>query len=179
MKNFFNLLFHFKWKELLVNPTDDGFIQFFRFIFVGGFATLVDIGVGWLFDKYVFLSDWVIFGIVIPHDVLSVAVGFIFGLVTNYFLSIIWVFRRDDINRVLEFLSFAIIGIVGLLIKSGVVWVLGNFLTDNTNGSWQFLLKSFIGTMIAFIWNFAARKIFIYNKPGKKKNQEEELKENN
>ena len=110
----------------MVEPTDDGFIQFFRFIFVGGSATLVDIFTGWLFVTYIIKSDVSFFGLFsLSRDVLSVAVGFLIGLVVNYILSILWVFKRKDINRVAEFTSFAVIGIIGLLIKSGVVAAMG------------------------------------------------------
>ena len=126
MKHFFYLLFHFKFRELMVEPTDDGFIQFFRFIFVGGSATLVDIVTGWLFVTYVFHNDINVFGLfTLTRDVLSVAIGFIIGLVVNYILSILWVFKRNDINRAAEFASFTVIGIVGLFIKSGVVAAMG------------------------------------------------------
>ena len=109
MKHFFDLLFHFKFRELMVEPTDDGFIQFFRFIFVGGSATLVDIFTGWLFVTYIIKSDVSFFGLFsLSRDVLSVAVGFLIGV--------------------------------------------------------PFIVKSIAGTLIAFIWNFAARKLFIYNK---------------
>lgn len=163
MKHFFDLLFHFKFRELMVEPTDDGFIQFFRFIFVGGSATLVDIFTGWLFVTYIIKSDVNFFGLFsLSRDVLSVAVGFLIGLVVNYILSILWVFKRKNINRVAEFTSFAVIGIVGLFIKSGVVAAMGLVLPQQDGV--PFIIKSIAGTLIAFIWNFAARKLFIYNK---------------
>lgn len=166
MKHFLNLLIHFKFKELMVEPTDDGFIQFFRFIFVGGTATLVDIFTGWLFVTYVIHSDINILGLfTLTRDVLSVAIGFIIGLVVNYILSILWVFKRNDINRAAEFASFTVIGIIGLFIKSGVVAAMGLILTQ-ADGI-PFIIKSVAGTLIAFIWNFAARKIFIYGKKAK------------
>lgn len=166
MKHFFYLLFHFKFRELMVEPTDDVFIQFFRFIFVGGSATLVDIVTGWLFVTYVFHNDINVFGLfTLTRDVLSVAIGFIIGLVVNYILSILWVFKRNDINRAAEFASFTVIGIVGLFIKSGVVAAMGLVLPQ-ADGV-PFIIKSVAGTLIAFIWNFAARKIFIYGRKPK------------
>lgn len=167
MKHFFYLLFHFKFRQLMIEPTDDGFIQFFRFIFVGGSATLVDIFAGWLFVTYVFHSDINLGLFTLSRDVLSVAVGFIIGLVVNYILSILWVFKRKDINRVAEFTSFVIIGIVGLFIKSGVVAAM-SLVLPRQDGI-PFIIKSVAGTLIAFIWNFAARKIFIYGKSTDKK----------
>lgn len=162
MKHFFHLLFRGKFRELLIEPTDDGFIQFFRFIFVGGTATLVDIGSGWLFFHFVFHENIYLGLFTLSRDVISAAIGFIFGLIVNYILSILWVFQRNDINRVKEFTAFAIIGIVGLLIKSGVIALMG-LAVPQQNGT-LFLLKSICGTIIAFLWNFTARKLFIYRK---------------
>lgn len=162
MKHLLYLLFHGKFHELMVEPTNDGFIQFFRFIFVGGSATLVDIGTGWLFFTFVFKKELDLGLFTLSRDVISAAVGFILGLVVNYILSILWVFRRKDINRVGEFAAFAVIGLVGLFIKSGIIALMGLFIYEQTG--LLFLIKSFCGTMVAFIWNFTARKLLIYNR---------------
>ena len=159
---FWDHLIHFRKDKLVVEVTENSFTQFFRVIFVGGTATAVDIGSGWLFFRFVFLHNWTLGGFTLTRDVLAAAVGFLLGLVVNYVLSVLWVFVRKDINRVKEFLSFAVIGLVGLLIKSGCMMLLGLVIPQQNGG--LFLLKSFIGTMIAFVWNFTARKVFIYNR---------------
>ena len=166
VRHFFSLLFHGKFRELLLEPTDDGFIQFFRFLFVGGAATLVDIGVGWLFFHYVFLADLPLFGLTVTRDVQSTAVGFLFGLVINYFLSIKWVFRKANVDRTKEFLAFAAIGLVGLCVKSGTIALLGLALPAQTD--LLHLFKSVIGTLTALVWNFAARKLLLYTDHSKK-----------
>lgn len=160
MRRFLSLLFHGRFRELLLEPTDDGFIQFFRFLFVGGAATLVDIGAGWLFFHFCRPADWTVCGLTISGGVQSTAVGFLFGLVANYFLSILWVFRKANVNRVVEFLSFAAIGLVGLLVKSVTFSLLGFLLPGD--GDWAYLVKSVGGTLTALIWNFAARKLLLY-----------------
>ena len=45
MKEFFELLKIFDLKGIFVNPTQNGFLQFFRYLFVGGIATIVDWGI--------------------------------------------------------------------------------------------------------------------------------------
>ena len=42
MREFFSLLFHGRMKALFLEPTTNSFIQFFRYLFVGGLATVVD-----------------------------------------------------------------------------------------------------------------------------------------
>ena len=70
-------------KGLFVGKTDNTFIQFFRYCFVGGFAFLVDFGV------LTFLVE--VFGV--PH-VAAATISFIAGLATSYVLSTFWIFRR-------------------------------------------------------------------------------------
>ena len=163
MRHFFSLMIHGRFRELLIDPTDDGFIQFFRFLFVGGTATLIDMAAGWAFFHFVFLTDLPLGAWMLTRDTLSSAVGFLFGLVANYVLSILWVFRKPDANRLVEFLAFAAIGLVGLLVKSGTVALVGLVLTAQTD--LFFLIKSAIGTLVAMIWNFAARKLLLYRTP--------------
>jgi len=163
VRHFFSLLIHGRFRELLIDPTDDGFIQFFRFLFVGGTATLIDMAAGWAFFHFVFLADLPLGAWILTRDTLSSAVGFLFGLVANYVLSILWVFRKPDANRVVEFLAFAAIGLVGLLVKSGTVALVGLVLTAQTD--LFFLIKSAVGTLVAMIWNFAARKLLLYRTP--------------
>ena len=163
MKNFINLLIHFKFKELFVDDTDDGFIQFFRFCFVGGVATIADMGTGVVVRNL--LPDTIAwdFGLfTLTLDAIAGASGFIIGLVVNYLISIAWVFKRKDINRVKEFTVFAIIGIIGLCINTGVMEALGLWLTANNN--WMFLFKKLIATFVTLIWNFTGRKLILYRK---------------
>ncbi len=168
MKEFLNLLFHFNTKALFVDPTQNGFVQFFRFVFVGGIATVVDILVAtasyeWLGLKALSLS-------LLGFDgglLLANALGFTVGLITNYSLSIVWVFRHQNINRVKEFLSFTVIGLMGLAIKLITVALLERFVFNMNSVFMGFLpmvtLVASIGTLVAFIWNFLARKLFLYS----------------
>ena len=164
MKNFLYLLFHLKLKELFVEDTDDGFIQFFRFCFVGGAATVVDMAVGVLF-RNILPSDFILnLGFfTLSLDAVSGAFGFVAGLVTNYLISISWVFKRNDINRVKEFIIFAVIGIIGLFINTGVMEILGKLIAKESN--LLFIVKKIIATLVTMIWNFAGRKLILYRNP--------------
>lgn len=168
MKEFFKLFLCFDTKALFVTPTNNGFVQFFRFVFVGGIATVVDILVAtaayeWLGLKSLSLS-------LLGFDgglLLANALGFTVGLITNYCLSIVWVFRHQNINRVKEFLSFTAIGLMGLAIKLLTVGLLERFVFNMNALFLGFLpmvtLVASLGTLVAFIWNFLARKLFLYS----------------
>ncbi|HTX61498.1 MAG TPA: GtrA family protein, partial [Methanobacterium sp.] len=99
--------------KILTSKTDKTGIQFFRYLFVGGAAFLVDLA-----SLYI-LTDF--FGI---YYLISAAIAFLLGLVTNYILSISWVFNRRSLdNKTVEFSVFAIIGIIGLGLNELFIWL--------------------------------------------------------
>ena len=150
-----------KIKNLFVGETDNTFVQFFRYIFVGGFATVVD----WGLSAALF---YLIFG---QHfAVLCNGLSFVAGLIVNYFISTFWVFNNSKIkNKFVEFLSFAAIGVVGLLITLGVTYVFEWLLADKTS-LYQMIAK-IASTALSFFWNFFARKLLLFNKD-KKENED-------
>ncbi len=150
MKNLFSLLIHFKFKALFVEDTDDTWIQLFRSLFVGGVATVVD-----------FLVAAIVREVLGGNDIISNASGFVFGLITNYFISILWVFKKHNMNLAEEFGFFALIGIVGLIINTIIVYFLGKLLNSDEIRI-MFYVAKIIATLITLIWNFAARKIILY-----------------
>lgn len=171
MKEFVSLLLHFRLKQLLILPTANTWIQFFRFLFVGGIATVADVFVVTVIYETFGLKtlawqwlglDW---GLLVAG-----ALGFAVGLAVNYFISIVWVFRNQNLNRVKEFLSFAVIGAIGLLIKLMVMAGLERYvfaMDDLLLGIVPMVtVVSVIATLVAFVWNFVARKFLLYSKKG-------------
>ncbi len=150
MKNLLSLLIHFKFKTLLIEETNDTWIQLFRSLFVGGVATVVD-----------FLVAALVREVLGGNDIISNASGFVFGLITNYLISILWVFKKHNMNLATEFVVFACIGVIGLIINTGIVYLLGN-LWNSEEVRIMFYVAKLIATFITLIWNFAARKILLY-----------------
>ena len=150
MKNLFSLLIRFKFRVLLIEDTDDTWIQLFRSLFVGGIATVVD-----------FLVAALVRELLGGNDVISNASGFVFGLITNYLISILWVFKKHNMNIAKEFAIFTVIGIIGLFINTGIVFVLGK-MWNSDEVRIMFYVAKLIATLITLIWNFAARKIILY-----------------
>ena len=146
MKEFFDLLFHFKFKKLFFEPSTNGIIQFFRYAFVGGIATVVDWAVQYLITTA---------GL---HYLISAIFAFVAGLTVNYFLSKLFVFnsQKARMGNVAEFLSYGIIGLIGLGITMGLMFLLTDI------AGLYFMLSKVITTFIVLFWNYLARKIFIY-----------------
>ena len=132
--------------KILTSKTDKTGIQFFRYLFVGGAAFLVDLA-----SLYI-LTDF--FGI---YYLISAAIAFLLGLVTNYILSISWVFNRRSLdNKTVEFSVFAIIGIIGLGLNELFIWLFTAELGI------YYLLSKILAAIIILFWNFFARKITLF-----------------
>ncbi len=137
--------------RLLKGDTDNIFIQLFRYAFVGGAAFVVDYGTLWVCTEYL--------GI---HYQFSAALGFVFGLIVNYLISIKWVFTTNAASRSssltfrsFEFIGYAIIGLIGLGLNAAILWICTERLGVYYMGS------KLISTALVFFWNFIARRIFM------------------
>lgn len=134
--------------KLFRERTDNLYLQFFRYIFVGGTAFVVD-----FFFLY-FFSD--ICGI---YYLISAILSFIISVLVNYLMSTKWVFNQDNIeNKVLEFNLFIIISTIGL----GFTEVLLYFFTDILG--LYYLISKIISAIIVLFWNFLARRYLFYGR---------------
>ena len=133
---------------LFKQPTDNIYLQFFRYIFVGGTAFVVD-----FFFLY-FFSD--ICGI---YYLISGVLSFIISVLVNYIMSTKWVFNQDSINsRVIEFNLFLLISTIGLIFTEILLY----FFTDIIG--LYYLVSKIIAAIIVLFWNFIARRVMFYGK---------------
>lgn len=143
-----------KFAKLFVGDTENTFIQFFRYLFVGGLATVVDWGVSYLLFRFVFNENYAI---------AANSISFVAGLAVNYLISTFWIFKNSAVeSKLKEFLGFAAIGLVGLFMTMGITWLFELWLADKTS-AFQILAK-IVSTGAAFFWNFFARKILLFTK---------------
>ncbi len=154
--------------KIFIEETSNTAIQFFRSIFVGGIASVVDMAV-LILCKLMFQmpESW------------AAVMGFIAGLTVNYIVSTFWVFSKAKVkNRSVDFIGFAVIGIIGLGLTELIMAPFCEVNVFNTTG---FLVKNavfgslvsvdnyyIIGKVIAivlvYMWNFFARKFILYRK---------------
>ncbi len=129
-------------------------LEFIRYVFVGGFAFIVDFATLALCKEYIFAT----LGSVGLY--LAVFAGFMTGIVANYMLSLWFVFVNDkqkEKGRGLSaFLLFVIIGIIGLGLTE-----LGMWAGVEVVGMHYMITKIGVAAIV-LIWNYAARKIFIF-----------------
>ncbi len=134
------------FKRLFYGTTDRLLVQFVRYFFVGGFAFIVDFGLLYILTEYAGL-----------HYLLSATLSFISGLLVNYIISCIWVFSNSKFkNRLVEFLFFAAIGVVGLLLNDALIWLF----TDCIGTHYMF--SKIVAATIVYLWNFFARKYLVF-----------------
>lgn len=159
-----NLSFYQKHKDLIW--------EIFRFLLVGGLATVVDWAVSFILSAILpamSLNTWNI------KDALSTGCGFVVGLFVNYFLSIIFVFRNKKDEKegksFKDFLVFALIGvlvllfqILGIFLINDLLFVKGMNFTTILVGelTWGYIIAKVIMTAVGLVLNYIFRKIFIF-----------------
>lgn len=151
------------------------FWEIFRFLLVGGTATICDYIVFWLLD-----------GVLLPLVPLSsgvwetaalwiaTALGFIVGMIVNWLLSISFVFKavknKEQSRSTKSFLIFVIISAIGLGLTLGGVWLITHFVPnfelfgvlEVLGTTWIKWVAKVIMTCIVLVWNYLGRKIFIF-----------------
>jgi putative flippase GtrA len=130
----------------LTTPYDPILIQLSRYMIVSALAFSADFGLLFAFTHYLRINY-----------LISAAFGFSVGVLITYILSTSWVFRRRSVDKkLLEFLIFFMIGIVGLIINEMAIW----FLTERLQ--LYYLYSKVCSVAFVFSWNFFARKITLF-----------------
>ena len=121
--------------------------EFGRYCIVGGIAFVVDFGLLFL------LTD--IFGV---YYLVSAVIGFLSGLVTNYLLSIYWVFTTRSVQSVvLERVMFMATGIIGLVITVISLWLFTTVIGV------YYLIAKLLATSLTLCWNYFIRKMVLFS----------------
>ena len=106
------------------------------------------------------------------YYLVSQGISFIVSMISNYLLSFKYVFvRREDMSRQKEFIIFAVLSAIGLLINE-ICLLIG---IDLIYGHWTFLQKimgrgfaetffKLSATGIVMVYNFISRKMFLEKK---------------
>lgn len=152
------------------------FWEIFRFLLVGGTATIADYIVYYLFRQWILPPSllvengaWDSVSLII-----ATALGFGVGLVINWVLSVQFVYRavkdKEAVNSKKSFAIFTIIGLCGLIITEMGMYVLVAALPEITmfqataflELSWKEWIAKVIMTCIVLVWNYIGRKLFIF-----------------
>lgn len=137
-------------QKLFISKTNSTYIQGFRYLFAGaaGFAT--DFGI-----LYILTSRFHIYYLI------SATISFSVGVLVTYLISIYWVFQQKSHHkRVIEFILFIVIGVIGLILTLTLLW----FFTEKLHI--YYLISKILATTLVYFWNFFARKWLLFKPSG-------------
>ena len=134
------------FSSLMLTETDNVLLQFFRYCFVGGIATVVDWFCLYMTEKI---------GL---HYLLAAVIGFLAGLICNYILSKLIVFKgkKAKVGYKKEFLAYGLIGVMGLILTLLLMYIMTEWL------EFYFMISKVIVTILVLFWNFFMRKYMLY-----------------
>ena len=120
-------------------------IQIFKFIIVGGIATIID----WI----IYYACYNYFKI---NPLISNIISFSISVIYNHIASVKWVFDvKKDKSKKRMFIEFMIFSIIGLVLTELLLLIFINKLEINK------MISKIIATIIVMIFNFITRKKFL------------------
>jgi len=131
-------------EKILGRKIRKGFLQYFRYLICGGLATLTDVSL-----LYILTHPFAV------HYLFAAAASFLTGMVVNYTLNTILVFKSSGQVKK-EFPLFALIGIGGLLWTELIMWILVDKL------SFFIMVAKIVAILLVLQWNFFMRKRFVF-----------------
>lgn len=152
MKNILCLLRKCDWRGLMLLPTENAMLQFFRYIFVGACAFFVD------FSSYCILEA------VGLHYLLAGVFAFLISFIFNFCISRVLIFKSAASEKATaqELTGVALISLVGLGLTELLLFV-GTDLLEM-----DFRISKVVSSILVLFWNYTARKLFVYRAPTKK-----------
>ena len=137
----------------------DTLFEFLRYAIVGGVAALVDMGVNYATLYFILGATkddkWQVAA--------AVTAGFIVGLIVNFVLSNLFVFRSAEQQKegktIKAFIIYALVGVIGYFITVGLT-LLGTLFIGKS-GFWYLLLTCAVKGIV-LVWNYIGRKILVY-----------------
>ena len=122
------------------------FTQAAKYFIVGGFCTIVDFVILFIFTHFLKLNY-----------LTSSIISFTSGTVINYYLCTIYIFKIRVIEkRHQEFIYYIIISGIGLGINTLIIWSITEFF------GLYYMLSKLIAVFVTYFWNFGARKYFLH-----------------
>ena len=125
--------------------TENILIQIFKFLIVGGIATIIDWFIYFILYNYLYISPLI-------ANILSFSISTIY----NYIASVKWVFDVDQTKSKSKiFFQFILFSVMGLLLTELFLFIGVDKLNVNA------MLTKIIATIIVMVFNFVTRKMFL------------------
>jgi putative flippase GtrA len=112
-------------------------LKFLKFIIVGFTGMVVDFSVTILLKEKLKI-----------HRYIANSAGFVLAASSNYLFNRLWTFESNNPKILVEYSTFFIISVIGLIINNLVIFLLEKKL--------KFYFAKFVAIMITSVWNFLA-----------------------
>lgn len=134
-------LFHIKLSDKNLNL----FVQIFKFVIVGGVATIIDWIIYYILYNYLNIEPLI-------ANILSFSISVIY----NYIASVKWVFNvSKNKSKKRMFIEFMIFSIIGLILSEILLSIGIDKLNMNA------MVTKILATIVVMIFNFITRKMFL------------------
>lgn len=128
-------------------------IAFIKFGLTGVSGLVIDFALTWLFKDEFHFNKFIANGI-----------GFTAAVVSNYFIHRNWTFKHNKSKAGPQFAVFFTVSVIGLLLNSGIIFLLDNRMSVN------FYISKAVAIFIVFFWNFSANYFFVFKPKGEDHN---------
>jgi dolichol-phosphate mannosyltransferase len=119
--------------------------QFLRFAVVGTTGAVID------FTILIVLTE--VFGV---YYLASSIIAFALANLSNFIWNKLWTFRNKSDKHVRQFFSFLVVGVVGLLINTGVLYYSVELL------GFYYIIGKVIASAVVMFWNFFMNKYLTF-----------------
>ena len=113
------------------------FLKFLKFIIVGFTGMVVDFSITILLKEKLKI-----------HRYIANSAGFVLAASSNYLFNRLWTFESNNPKILVEYSTFFIISVIGLIINNLVIYLLEKKL--------KFYFAKFVAIMVTSVWNFLA-----------------------
>ncbi|MFC1656341.1 GtrA family protein [Patescibacteria group bacterium] len=120
-------------------------VQFIKFGIVGISNTLIDLGIFQALTAYTPI-----------YYVIANIISFSLGVLNSYIWNRIWTFRSPDRRISKEFIRFAIISVIGLVLNTLFLAVFIEVF------NFPSFLGKVVATVLVFVWNFFMSKSWVF-----------------
>jgi len=136
--------------------------QFAKYVVVGLANTAVDFGI----LNLLMWSTKIYEGKTI---ILLNSIAFLGAVIHSYFWNKLWTFKtKEKVNVASQFLQFLIISLIGVLINSGIVYMIITWIKPMAGVEIWANIAKVIATVVSLVWNFIGYKLIVFKeKSGK------------
>jgi putative flippase GtrA len=119
--------------------------QIFKFVIVGGIATIIDFIIYYICYNYIGLNP-----------LLANIISFSISVIYNFYASVKWVFDVDNSkNKKVIFIEFIVFAVLGLLLSELLLFIF----IDKCG--LKKMISKILATIIVMVFNFITRKLFL------------------